>query len=318
MLKEKSAAYAALRHQNYLAPLTLPQKILFKMAWDRNPLLTQLADKAGVRDYITARIGSDYLVPALAIVERPEDVPWEALPSEFAIKVTHGSGGVIVVSDTGKPETRLPVASERVGWEKYLITPQNASSAHISPLLKHWLSMNYEWQPGRMPEWAYRRVPPKIIIEELIPGFSGRPPADIKVYTFNGRAQMFLVVSPQASGKKVTSRFDREWNVLPVRFYEAGVLQESASNPPPLPANLDAMIHVAEALGHGNDFVRVDLYDDAGQLRVGEITNYPFAGDGYYEPAEFETWLGEDWKPHYWRARFYRLFKKTTAAQKAL
>jgi hypothetical protein len=304
--KARNGAYSLLRRQNLSQPQTLSKKILFKMAWDRNSLMNQFADKIRVRDYIEKKIGPQYLVPLLGFFDSSEKISWESLPQEFAIKVSHGSGGVIVVSETATSQTALPWASDTIGWEKFLISPQNADSARIAALLDHWLSMKYEWWPGRRPEWAYRHVPPRIIIESLISGDSGLAPTEIKIFTVNGQARMLLLMLMSSSGEKKKIRLDRHWNILPGRFYEAGLLQASHTDAPSIPANLGEMIWVAETLGRGVDFIRVDLYDDSGQLRVGELTNYPFAGDGHYEPAEFDEWLGENWHPTYWRANVSR------------
>ena len=38
------------------------------------------------------------------------------------------------------------------------------------------------------------------------------------------------------------------------------------------------MIEIAERLGEGVDFVRVDLYDVDGRVVFGELTNYPAGG----------------------------------------
>ena len=59
------------------------------------------------------------------------------------------------------------------------------------------------------------------------------------------------------------------------------------------------MLEIAEALGAGVDFVRVDLYCLERRVVFGELTNYPLAGRAAFEPAEFDRWLGGWWTlPH--------------------
>ena len=55
------------------------------------------------------------------------------------------------------------------------------------------------------------------------------------------------------------------------------------------------MIEIAERLGVGIDFVRVDLYALPERIVCGELTNYPLAGTGWFDPPEFDRRLGAFW-----------------------
>jgi TupA-like ATPgrasp len=55
------------------------------------------------------------------------------------------------------------------------------------------------------------------------------------------------------------------------------------------------MLDVAERLGAETDFVRVDLYCPRGRVVFGELTNYPVAARGKFNPPEFDRQLGEWW-----------------------
>ena len=63
----------------------------------------------------------------------------------------------------------------------------------------------------------------------------------------------------------------------------------------PSPPNLDRMLEIAARLGQPFDFMRVDLYDDDGVLKFGELTPYPCSGLGRFDPASFDTELGKAW-----------------------
>jgi hypothetical protein len=39
--------------------------------------------------------------------------------------------------------------------------------------------------------------------------------------------------------------------------------------------------------------------EENGSLRVGEITNYPTAGQFVFSPKDFGVWFGKDWQPRY-------------------
>ncbi len=68
-----------------------------------------------------------------------------------------------------------------------------------------------------------------------------------------------------------------------------------ADPPRPMPARLREMIAVAESLGDGTDFVRVDLYLLPDRIVFGELTSYPAGGDSPFEPPSFDVEFGRHW-----------------------
>ena len=80
-------------------PQTFNEKIQWLKLYDHNPLMTICADKVAVRDYIKEKIGEEYLVPALGIYDKPEDIDFDKLPNRFVLKVNWGSGQNIIVKD---------------------------------------------------------------------------------------------------------------------------------------------------------------------------------------------------------------------------
>jgi hypothetical protein len=62
------------------------------------------------------------------------------------------------------------------------------------------------------------------------------------------------------------------------------------------PPNTQLMFSLAERLGSGLDFVRVDMYNVDGRIVFGEFTNYPDAGLGRFDPPEFDEVLGRKWR----------------------
>jgi len=293
----RARAYRLLQLEHPTPGTTLASKILYKMAWDRNPQLTVFADKVGVRGYISERVGDDFFVPVLAIIERDGAVDFSSLPREFAIKVSHGSGGVIVVSDRADPAAVLP-EDPRVGWVRFEIHPDQLDPVRVSNLLAHWLGLNFEWWPGRRPEWAYREVRRRVVIEPLMKNPDGRDLSEYKAFCFNGHAQVIRVDRGRVVGGKAFSHYDRAWNYLDATFISSGDVRRKG-RAEPRPQFLPEILRVAELLTQGVDFARVDLIDDSGQLRVGEITNYPTAGDFEFVPTDFSEWFGKDWIPDY-------------------
>ena len=144
-----------------------------------------------------------------------------------------------------------------------------------------WLSHTYK----RNSEWAYREVPPRLLVEEFLAG--GVPP-DYKFFVFHGRVRMIEVDLDRFTGHK-RSLYTADWQRLPVQY------GHPAGDDVELPSALPEMIDVAEALGAATDFVRVDLYSLPGRVVCGELTNYPMAGRGWFDPREFDRELGAWW-----------------------
>ena len=293
----RARAYRRLRRKYSTPQSSIASKILYKMAWDRNPQLTVFADKVAVRNYIAGRVGDSYIVPVICVAEAGEAIDFETLPCEYVVKVSHGSGGVIVVTERADLGATLP-EDPRVGWVRFEIHPDQLSPGRMSALLNHWMGLSYEWWSGRDPEWAYRVVVPRVVVEPLITSPDGGPPREYKVFCFNGHAQVIRVDHGSVSGGKDFTHYDREWNHLDVDFIESGHLRSQGVREEQ-PAFLSELIRVSELLTDDVDFARVDLIDDNGSLRVGEITNYPTAGSFAFSPADFGDWFGKDWRPHY-------------------
>lgn len=293
----RALAYRKLRREAPVPGTTLQSKIRYKMAWDRDPLLTTFADKIAVRSFIKDRVGPSYLVPTLGEFDFAADIDFSTLPREYVLKVNHGSGGIIIVSEKADIAMRLP-EHINVGWERFEVHPDCMDSERAAALLDRWLGMSLEWWPGRAPEWAYRNIRPRIYIEEFLNSETNEQLVDYKAFTFNGNVQAIRVMQGSIGQGKRVAYFSRDWNRLPITFVEGSI---------PYP-NLDIevdpafgrhLVEVAERLMVGIDFARVDFIDDDGQLRVGEITNYPTAGDFDYVPTVFNSWMGSEWHPNY-------------------
>lgn len=278
---------------------TFAQKVTYKMAFDRSPLLHTFVDKVASRDWIADRVGEEYLPKAIAIADRPEEVDWDALPESYAAKVSHASGGAILVSPDFDADARLPTESFDVGWERYGIRREHAHVPSIHGLMNYWLSRPFDWWPGRRPEWAYRGIPRRILIEDWITEPGMALPSDIKVFVFNGHVQYFRLNFLDAQGGKSTAHYDREGKDLDVTLIDGTYEWPRPIPAPPVTFDIPKMIELSEALGAGLDFARVDLYHSDRGFIVGEITIYSNAGAFSYIPEEFGRWAGKDWHPKY-------------------
>lgn len=245
-------------------PQSFNEKIQWLKCYYRDPLITQCADKVAVRDYISETVGKEYLVPALGIYDRPEDIDFSTLPQKFVIKVNWGWGQNIVCVD----KSQLDIAQVRKQLAEWML-PENNHYFHGL-------------------EWCYKDIQPKILIEQYIEHAGDL--LDYKFLCFNGEPYYMYVSQNRtpAHDKMTWDFFDREYNWLPfTRFYP------NAKVPPQKPTAWDEMLRVARALARPFPFVRVDMYENQGQIKIGELTFYPDNGTAPFEPREWDYVFGQ-------------------------
>lgn len=148
---------------------------------------------------------------------------------------------------------------------------------------KGWLDDDLESIYG---QWGYSQARKLILIEEFMSDGSGDLP-DYKFFCFDGKARLVL-----RDQEKMTIRrfYTPEWEPLDVKH--GGV---ELAEPIAKPAALTDMIHFAEKLSQGYDFLRVDLYTVNEEPLFGELSPYPTSGLRKFEPASFDRELGSWW-----------------------
>ena len=287
-------SYKYLRKRAGSEPVTFNEKILFRMAFDRNPVFSLVSDKLAVRKYVKDRVGESFLIPTLAIAASPLEIEWESLPNNFVCKVTHGSGGLIGVYERVEKEVLLPNNFDSLKWQRYWVNPEKFSQISASGMLSKWMSMNYEWQPGRSPEWAYKNIKPFIIVEKLLTNNQSKIALQTQLYVFDGQVKLIRKAGRKPDGTRTMTYFTPAWEHIPVTFSDSRKSLET-DGPTQKPRLLADLISVAEALAKDLDFARVDLFDLGEEIKFGEITIYPSAGEGFWSPRNFSAELGTHW-----------------------
>ena len=250
-------------------PRTFNEKLLFRMAFDRRPVLPAITGKFEARAYVAARLGGDVLLPRLLGVARHgADLDGMTLPESYIMKASHASGKVRIV------------------------TPQSPlEQGELSNLVADWLAIDYgkgKW------EWCYKDLVPAVVFEELLL-HHGQVPKDYKFFCFAGRPT-YVQVDSSRFGRHTQTLFDKDWNRLDLQVND----NDRDREPPPRPACLDEMLRLAERLSAGLDFVRVDLFDVGGEIRIGELTPYPQGGRGIFKPARWDEEFGRRWRIPSW------------------
>lgn len=238
------------------------------MLHERDPLFTLISDKLGVRDYVNSKVGSEYLIPLLWSGDKPEDIPFDNLPSKFVIKTNHGCGYNIIVNDKTKID-----------------------HTKVKRQLKKWMNENFGQDMFLGIAWGYKNIKPTIMIESFI-GENGKAPVDYKVSCFSGRVEYITLHFDRFENHSIEI-LDR--NFEPATFgmltpkWRRGVRYER-------PSNFEKLLQLAEDLANGFDFMRVDLYMMQNKIYFGEFTPYPGGVAKKFFEEEQDYVFGEKWK----------------------
>jgi len=228
----------------------------------RNPIMHIFADKAAAKKLVGEIIGEEYIVPLIGIYDRFEDIPREKLPNQFVIKANHASGFTIICRDKASFD-----------WEKA------AREAEA------WLGYDFF---GRFWEWCYYGIKPRLVVEELLLDESGKIPPDCKIHVTDGKVCEVQYIYDRFDGVQSTVHMTPQWERLP---YSINVLPHAADVD--RPPQTDLMMELAEKLGRGFPFVRVDFMLCRGRVYFAETTFYPTGAFGVINPPEWDEKLGE-------------------------
>ncbi len=251
---------------NVLFPRTFNEKLQARKIFDHRAIFAVWVDKVAVRSFVADMIGVSILPRLYHVTRNPDDIPFHRLPRRYVVKASHGSGWVQLVRDA-----------------------ESLDRQALIDTCREWLSLNY-YDINQEP--FYRKVTPRIIVEEFLEDESGEVPNDLKFYVFGGKVR-FVQIDVARFGEHRRNIYDPEWNLLPVKLTVEPCLDGIER-----PALLGEMIRVAETLAGGTDFVRVDLYESAGRVYFGEMT--PSSGNGFntFTPASYDAVFGSFWVTH--------------------
>lgn len=250
--------YLKLKYKNLLGtsldlnnPKTFNEKLQWLKLYNRKPEYTMMVDKYLVREYISEKIGKEYLIPLIGVWDDPDDINFNDLPDKFVLKCNHNSGlGMCICRDKSK----LDIKKAREN-------------------LKHGMAQDY-YMTGR--EWPYKDVKRKIICEKFMSNPNEVALKDYKIQCLNGNIDhIFVCVGREDRNNVRYYYFDKNWNYLDYSINER--TDETYLNSLK-PRNFDEMIKIAKKLSDGIPEIRVDLYEIEGKIYFGELTFYTQSG----------------------------------------
>lgn len=249
---------------------TFNDRLTYRRLYLETDLFTRCSDKIAVRAYVRERLGEQFLIPLIAVVDDIDRFDFSALPSRFIMKSNHASGQVAVVPNR-----------------------DDANFDELRTIAKSWLQVDYSKLHH---EIHYREIAPTIFFEELL--YDGeKVPVDYKFHCFRTLAGSFEYIIQVDSDRFTTHTrdfFDANWNPI-----ELEQVYPNSAVKPEKPASIEALARAAEILSRDFNYVRVDLYEFNEQIYFGELTFVHEAGLGTFQPksADYE-WAGkfdEDW-----------------------
>ena len=264
----------AQRYENFMGkPLDWDnlQTYVEKMQWiklyDSTPIKSRLADKFLVRQWITEKIGSEYLIPLLGVWDKFDDINFDALPNQFVLKCNHGSGMNIICRDK-----------------------KNFDKENAREKLTAWLNFDY----GTLFfEASYFPIKRKIIAEKFMTDGTESSLKDYKFWCFDNKP--FYCAYESRTGGNVTGSdfpmdfFDMDWKITDIERID----HPKSEHPEKIlkPKNFELMKELATEICKDFAHVRVDFYEIGGKVYFGEMTFIP--------GAAYITWNSENTDAHF-------------------
>jgi hypothetical protein len=251
-------------------PKTFNEKIAYRKLRQRDERLKVLADKWAVRDYVQSKIGNNYLSKVYSVISSISELDLKSLPESFVAKPTHKSREILFV----KRKTNI-------NKERFIC------------VIGEWLRSKFEYGINNGEYW-YMEMPSRVMFEEWLSDGKYDVPLDYKFFVFHGKVQAIQVDFDRFTCHAINF-YTREWKQIPMR---KGNRPNKPIDPEEIrPIKLEEMITVAEALGSGFDFVRVDLYYLSNSQRIvfGEMTFAPGSGYSPFIPNYYDLKFGRLW-----------------------
>lgn len=245
---------------NLKTPKTFNEKLQWLKLnnWPNNPLVIKCGDKYAVREYVKKKGLDKYLNTLINVWENVDEINWDMLPQEFAIKCTHGCGYNIICEN--KDALDIVVAKKQ---------------------LSKWMNEDF----GKFnAEPHYSKMSPRIICEKYL----GGDIIDYKFFCFNGEAKFMYIAKGFGNGNSERMAFFDE-NGEKAEYQRPGYAIYTDAK---IPKGYAEMKVISEILAADFPFVRVDWYEAEGVIYFGELTFTPGGGLMEVSPRKYDKIWG--------------------------
>ena len=246
------------RSYDELKLITFEDKINWIAVHDVNRLKGKCADKILLHQYSKRILKKDICNKILKIYDDPSKIDFSELPEQFVLKTNHGSGFNIIVNN----KTNLNIKNAKKN-------------------LHDWLQYDYGANTG---QFHYSFIKRKAFAEEYI----GSSLNNYKFMCYNS-VPIFVYLSKKFNNRKYRTFYDMNWKKLDFDCLS----EKDPFNIYPKPKTFELMKKYAHKLSRPFKFVRIDLYEYKGEVRLGELTFTPMNGHFLCKKPEHNIELGK-------------------------
>lgn len=238
------------RRLNIRNPKTLMEKMHWIKLYYRTEEMTILADKYKMKEYVKQKYGEKYIVPTIAVYNSVNEIDWEVLPDKFVIKCNHDAASSFFCRDKS-----------------------TFDKDKVVRMLDDFMHRNYYHYENK--QWAYKNIPPLIVIEPYLQNDDGSDIIDYKFYSYGGDLMYFMYSVGEAKHQVKNVKLDVNKKLIDGYFKKECQLSQ---NDIVLPDNIDEMIEIARQEGKRFPHLRLDMYSVNGNIYIGEFTFYSNGG----------------------------------------
>ena len=239
--------------------LTIQDKINWLLIHDTNNLKGNCADKILLHNWSILRLGKDICNRIIKIYKHVDDINFEELPEKFVLKTNHGSSFNIIIDNK-----------------------TNCNITSIKEQLLEWLKIDYGKNNS---EFHYSIIERKVFVEK----YMGLQLKNYKFLCYNGKPK-YVYLSIKKGEEKFRNFYDMDWNLLDFNCLSYPDLNNTYNRP----NNFELMKKYAIILSKNFKFVRVDMYEIANEVLLGELTFSPMNSLFFCQNKSHEIELGRD------------------------
>ena len=249
---------------NWKNPTRYTEKLQYLrlFVYPKMSLVSKCAGRVGVREYLKEKGFESILIPICGVFDKFDDIDFDKLPNQFAMKCSHGCAMNYICYDKSK-----------------------INKSELRKKFNKWLKTNYG---KKTVELHYSPIKPQIIIEELMLE-NNKLPTEYKIHVFNGVAKNLYVVTSRGVDIRYNNYYI-DWTPFDGSQFNGW---KKTDYPLTKPNNFSEMVKIAEELGKDFPFVRVDLYNINGKMYFSELTFTPAKGTLILDDDKCDFEMGE-------------------------
>jgi hypothetical protein len=253
------------RLPNVAAPESFREKRMWRLIFDRNPLLIMFGDKLATKAWMTDRAPELISAPTVWIAKNASDLQNKVLSKGIVIKANRGCGQNIFIDDEScvKPEIYFK--------------------------LKQWMNRSYYENFGKK---YWPKIGQIIFAEEYVDS-DRKSIVDLNLFCCDGRVLFVVVTRGEKTINEKVAYFSecggRIFSIQDCKIYNKNWLPSDFK----LPDCFERAVKLASNLSKSIDFVRVDLMCANDRLYACEMT--PFPGVGSYMQTSFVEAQMREW-----------------------